>query len=333
MFHITRLKLTAWYLLILMSISFLFSAVIYNGINEELKRFEHMRVRVFEDINMGPGDDDIFTRRIGMPDPEEINKARIRLLTTLGLINLSIFGFAGAAGYFLAGRTLKPIEEMVERQKRFVSDASHEFRTPLTSLRSEIEVSLRDKKLTLQKSKEILKSNLEEVLNLQSLSEKLLLLAKNGDQKATNSAKINIKDVIGKAIKKTESLSKNKGIAVKNETKLPNIKVSEEFVEVFVILLDNAVKYSPKDSTIKIVSKMQGKRLSISISDQGKGIERKDWSKIFERFYRTSTSRSTSGFGLGLSIAKKIVENNNGTISVKSVSGKGSTFTVNIPQF
>ena len=138
MFERTRVRLTAWYLLIIMAISLLFSMVIYSMVNADFVRFERMQVRMQEDIEQGliPAP----PRYHGI-DLEDIKEARIRLITTLGFVNLAIIVVAGGAGYFLAGRTLKPIKESMDEQRRFISDSSHELRTPLTSLRSEIEVS------------------------------------------------------------------------------------------------------------------------------------------------------------------------------------------------
>ena len=174
MFENARIKLTAWYLGIIMLVSILFSVVIYTGINAELERIEHMQLRFQEDLEEGiipPSN--IRIERTLKADPAVIKAARARLLTILGLINLAILGISGGAGYFLAGRTLKPIREMVEEQKRFIADSSHELRAPLTSLRTEIEVALRNTKLNLSDAKKLLVSNLEEVLSLQLLSDNL----------------------------------------------------------------------------------------------------------------------------------------------------------------
>jgi signal transduction histidine kinase len=102
----------------------------------------------------------------------------------------------------------------------------------------------------------------------------------------------------------------------------------------FTILLDNAIKYSPANTTITLISKKRDNGIIIEVSDQGIGIEEKDISRIFERFYRADKSRTktdVSGYGLGLSIAKQIVEDHNGIILVKSTVGRGTTFFVSLP--
>ena len=171
MFRSARFTLTAWYLIIMMIVSGLFSGIIYQGINQELTRLELVQLHRQERLEEVFGD-------VRIPQLESaqdaIQDSRKRLIITLLFINGGILLLAGAAGYFLAGQTLQPIQEMVLEQRRFISDASHEMRTPLTALRSEIEVGLLDKKMSLNGAKKLLKSNLEEVIHLQKLSNSLL---------------------------------------------------------------------------------------------------------------------------------------------------------------
>jgi len=132
------------------------------------------------------------------------------------------------------------------------------------------------------------------------------------------------------AMKKVEPLAKKNKITIKNEVKERRIQgIPERLTEVFVILLDNAIKYSPANTTITLTSKGNEKQVEVSVIDQGIGIEPKDLPHIFERFYRASKSRDKShisGYGLGLSIAKKIVEAHHGTITAESKRDKGITF-------
>ena len=108
----------------------------------------------------------------------------------------------------------------------------------------------------------------------------------------------------------------------------------DSLVELFVIFLDNAIKYSPDKTAITLTSKKTAQQISVSIADQGIGIEESDILNIFDRFYRVNKSRNkdrVTGYGLGLSIAKQIVEKYNGNISVKSKINSGTTFTINFP--
>lgn len=340
MFHSARIKLTLWYLLIIMAISLLFSVVIYQSANTEFRRFENMQHRITKDFErkfmpfppgQGRGQNFIlFTNK----DAEEIKEARERFILILGFINLSILVMAGTAGYFLAGRTLKPIQEMMDEQKRFISDSSHEFRTPLTTLRTEMEVALRSKSLNPVKTKQILESNLEEVVSLQTLSNNLLQLAQDGELVSRNLMKsLSIKTLINEAIKKTEKMAKTKHIKIENSVVDLNINgIEDRLIEAFVILLDNSIKYSKSKGRIEINSKKTDGKVKIYVTDYGMGISEKDLPHIFDRFYRSDESRNESGYGLGLSIAKKIVESHQGSISVKSKLGEKTEFIVFLPK-
>lgn len=335
MFESARVKLTVWYLVIIMAISVLFSVVIFARINSDLTRFEKIQVRFQQDLEQGrirefPGPRPAPPQRL---NPGDIREARTQLILVLTIINLAILAAAGALGYFLAGRTLRPIKEMVDEQNRFVTDSSHELRTPLTSLRSEIEVGLRNKSLSLQSAKKLLESNLEEVISLQVLSDNLLELSQNGSLVSKKLMKsTSLSAVIEVAIKKVEPMAKTKQIKIENKIQSGKVNgISDRLTEVFVILLDNAIKYSPTKSTVTVSSKKDASKVHISVKDHGVGIDEIDLPHIFDRFYRADKSRSKSGYGLGLSIAKKIVESHNCSINVKSLPGKETEFLVTLP--
>jgi signal transduction histidine kinase len=320
MFKEARIKLTVWYLAIIMAISLSFSGVIYFGINKELNRIENFQkvriqgiVRGFpEPMNVSPS-----------PDSDAINDARARILLTLGFINLSILILSGLGGYFLAGQTLDPIKEMMDKQKEFVSDASHELRTPLTSLKTEIEVALRDKKMGVSDFKKLLGSNLEDVDRMQKLSNYLLKLNRYERTDDVKFEKVDLKSVVQKAagtlkFKSKFNLSLEKSIVYGNEDSL---------IDLAVILLDNAVKYGD-GKKIEVITKKDG---VLEVKDNGVGISKEELPHIFDRFYRADASRNKEkidGYGLGLSIAKSIVDLHGATIQVKSKPGKGTTFKV-----
>lgn len=346
MFHSARIKLTAWYLLIIMLISMLFSVVIYTNVNHDLVRLEDRqrrsqeRQKVAQELIRRLSSQGVVVPRVPMQNieanMEEIAQARNRLILVLGVINIGILGISGVAGYFLAGRTLRPIKEIVTEQQRFIADASHELRTPLTSLRSEMEVNLKDKKLSLFAAKKVIASNLEDVIKLQILSDKLLELAQFEDAaKQYGFSKVTTVDFIESATKKVAGLSKKKKITIQNEVSRYTIEGNFDLLsELFGTLLENAIKYSPGESVIRIVTKKTDHHVAISVIDKGVGIDKKDIPHIFDRFYRGDKSRTKNtvdGYGLGLSIAKKIAEAHRGKIRVESLVDKGSAFVVELP--
>ncbi len=203
MFHSARLKLTFWYLVIITFICVIFSLVIFSGINSEISRFEHLhQLRIEREQNDLPSP--IFPRRIAYIDPDMIAETRQRITIVLILINLGIIAISGGFSYFLAGRTLKPIQEMVDEQNRFIGDASHELRTPLTALKTSMEVTLRNKNMTIDQAKETLNDGLGEVNDLKTITDNLLLLTQY--QKANGNTifeNILLSDVLNDARKKT----------------------------------------------------------------------------------------------------------------------------------
>jgi signal transduction histidine kinase len=347
MFREARIKLTIQYLGIIMLISFFFSLVIYLGINRELGRIDHMQqarqqrtedfLNVYEEFRRNRA-------QMGMPAPSfvvpleetiSIPETRARILTILGIINLSILGISGVAGYFLAGETLHPIQVMLEEQKDFISNASHELRTPLSSLKSEIEVALRNKKITVKEAKDLLKSNLEEVDKMAGLSDYLLRLDRYQRGKSNfRFSRVNLKKVAEESIKKVQSLAKERKIKIVNKLKNAIVQGNQEsLVELATILLDNAIKYSPPGKRVILSTLKEGPSGVLRIQDFGMGIDKKDLPHLFERFYRAEASRSKNkvdGYGLGLSIAKSIVELHGGKVQVESSPQKGSTFTAKI---
>jgi two-component system, OmpR family, sensor histidine kinase CiaH len=330
MFHSARIKLTAWYLLIITIVSMIFTVIIYSGINSELERFDHLQ-RLRQE-RMERRYRNVPRQFLPTYDPGVVSDARRRLILTLAFINLGILAFSGAAGYFLAGRTLRPIKEMVDEQNRFVSDASHELRTPLTSLRSEIEVYLRDKKLTLSQARKLLASNLEEVISLQQLSDNLLQLSRK--TKTQHFEAIPVASFVEGAWNKVAPLANQKYIIFAKE--LPNLFVignEAMLTQLFVILFDNAIKYSPEKSTISVAAHKLDHTIRILIKDEGIGIAAADLPHIFDRFYRADKARTkhTSGYGLGLSIARKIVTEHKGSITAKNNKDHGTSFIIRLP--
>lgn len=342
MFHSARIKLTAWYLLIIMLISTSFSVAIYKVLTFELERFERVqRLRIEriypQRLRLSPLTDlrEEFIRP-SLLDPNSVNEIEERIKIILGITNLTIFATSAVAGYFLAGQTLKPIKEMVDEQNRFITDSSHELRTPLTSLKSEIEVSLRDKKLNLAEARNLLKSNLEEVNNLQVLSDGLIKLTQY--QKGENGLafnKISLTDIIEEAIRKVTVLAKSRDIKIASNVENMTIEANQTaLTELFVIFLDNAIKYSQEKTEITLSTEKSEGQTVIHIKDRGLGIDEKDIPHLFDRFFRSDKSRTKGdvpGYGLGLSIAKQIIDKHNGSIKVQSKLGEGTIFTIHLP--
>jgi two-component system sensor histidine kinase CiaH len=329
MFHSAALKLTLWYLAIIMTISIAFSFSLYHVSSDDLGRNVNRQIRYFNDL-LAPDESQNF----GTLRQHQLDEDLRHLRGSLILFNLFVLLGGGAASYWLARRTLQPIELALVAQSRFASDASHELRTPLAAIQTENEVALRNKSLTKPQAVQIIESNLEEVAKLRVLSEGLLRLA-SGNGQIDNPQPVAVKDIAEQALARYQKTAANNKI--KLTSKLDESSVSgdkDSLVELLSIFIDNAIKYSPSGNKVEVSSRQRNKNVLVSIKDNGMGIKKAELPHIFERFYRSDSSRSKaggSGYGLGLAIAKKIIEAHHGYIEVASTPGKGTVFTLHLP--
>jgi two-component system sensor histidine kinase CiaH len=333
-FHSARLRLTAWYLLIIMIISILFSVAFYNTATSELERvinrIQFREHHPHEEIPNRPPPSEGHTP----PTVEELQEGKNRLALILVIINGAIFVFAGGAGYFLAGRTLRPIKLMIDEQNQFITSSSHELRTPIATLRAEMEGNLLEKHISDKQARELINSNLEELDGIQALTNNLLKLAQvHSGSSDTQIDDISLQDIIRTAERKVLPLAKKKHISLSTTIQDACIIGDKSRLgEVFVILFDNAIKYSPEKTAVTVNAETTRNHAKVTIEDHGVGIAEKDLPHIFDRFYRADQSRSqTEGFGLGLSIAKRIIETHGGSIQVKSKINAGTTFIISLP--
>lgn len=334
MFQSATIKLTVWYLALVMGLSLAFSVVLYNSSAETLiAAYDHQRATIrqqlYTSFGLSPSPVDLDRAQ-----DAEISAGQQRLFANLTLANFGVLLVGGAASFYMARRTLRPLEKTMEAQVRFTADASHELRTPLTAMQTEIEVSLRDNNLSVAEARELLGSNLEEVMKLQALSNSLLTLA-NQDKEHFEPKRLSTQTVLKAAIARTAKVAGLKKIKIENQADDTQVVGSEDgLAQLFAILLDNAIKYSPAGSSITLTSVTKGDNAFISVIDMGHGIKAEDMPRIFDRLYRADQSRTkqkVDGYGLGLSITKKIVELHKGAIDVTSKVGHGSTFTVRLP--
>ena len=330
MFESATVKLTAWYLLILMSISLLFSIIIYQVSTSELSsRLNLFQARV-EDNPAVTGYD---PHAIDMFRSNQFHQSETSLFFALFYANLAILLAGGIGSYLLARRSLRPIEQAHESVSRFTSDASHELRTPLAVMKSELEVALRDTKLSKPEMRELLESNLEEVNRLSDLSHMLLQLSRQ-DYAELKQEDVDLAQLAGHVVK-----TLNKGTArIKLTAQKKSVVLHANragMTELLMIILDNALRYSPTDSEIGLKLTIEKGDVIIESRNEGDGIHEDDLPHIFERFYRADKSRTSgasSGYGLGLSLAKKIVELHDGTIEISSAAGGTTTVRISLPE-
>lgn len=335
-FDSARSKLTLWYLLLILLISSTLSALVYGRVTTILSReYDRLETQFQQQLPELAGpirQRVILARRESVADLVAIKRA---IFLQLVMVNAGIVVVFSIGGYILSGITLRPIAQAHAQQRRFIGDAAHELKTPITALKTTLEVHLLDPKLS-QQTKKMVKENLEDVGNLEKLTESLLKLASVTDQKLVLEP-VPIGQTIEAAIKFLQATAKKKKIAF-SVTKNEAVMVKGDqgaLLDLLIILLDNAVKYSHNNSTITITQSTKGRMVLLSVNDQGIGIAKHDLPYIFDRFYRADQARTasqTKGYGLGLAVAKKIIDQHHGTIAVKSTESSGTTFSIFLPK-
>lgn len=326
-------RLAGTYLAIIMVMSIGFSFVFYNTSSHELGRQlpPNSLVRGYDPdqmLNNTPHNINMFFQ-------QRISEGRSALLTHLLFLNIGALLIGGLVSYFLARRSLRPIEEAMDAQSQFVSDASHELRTPLTAIQTSNEVFLRKTKPTLDEATALIARNTEDLIQLKALSDGLLNLARH-QSLDTTLVPLELQTVVGDAMNQVIVQATAKDVAV-HETVPARLQVRAEagsLAQVVVILLDNAVKYSNEHANIYITAERKNRFVYLQVRDEGIGIRASDLPHIFRRFYRADSARSrqsSGGYGLGLAIAQRIMEQYGGDITAASTPGKGATFTLKLP--
>lgn len=326
MFHSATLKLTGWYLSILILISLSFSMVIYTVASRE----------VGSRLSFEPSDPQILRiynhAQLDELRQSQVEESRHTLFAALAVANIVLWAAGGFVSYHLARRTLRPIEEAHEAQSRFTSDASHELRTPLASMKTELEVALRDPELTEKDMRELLESNLEEVNKLSSLSYNLLQLSRLEHNKIAHEP-VDLEVALGAVVNRF-SANHRRFALPQSEAPLLVMANQANVEELLTILIDNALKYSAPTSKVSIEFARDRLTSGFTVTNSGPGIPAEKLPFIFDRFYQVESSRTSGdkkGYGLGLSLAKKLVEIHGGSLTASSQPGAKTTFEVMLP--
>jgi heavy metal sensor kinase len=228
---------------------------------------------------------------------------------------------------------LQKLDDTFTAQRQFIQDISHELKTPLTIMRGEIELALKQPR-PMKEYETLLQSNLEEVGRIQKVIGDLLLLARfDSGVVHLKPGVIDLAALVKNVFDSLINLAKQKNVSLAFSTD-PDCDVNGDgpyLQRVFLNLIENAIKYTPSDGHVDVTVKRTPTDVAITVADTGVGIAENDLPHIFERFYRGTRTQDQAGFGLGLNIAKSIVDANHGEISVTSQVDHGTVFTVTIP--
>lgn len=329
-------RLTLSYLAVIMTLSLIFTGIIYllstASLNRPLLPSEEenssvsMEAPEFEEHSF----ENTFRKRLERRD----NTTRMTIIYSLAGFNLGIFVIGIFVSRSLAKLTLAPIERAMMKQTQFIFDASHELKTPLTAMLVRNEVALRKKSLPEKKAREVITKNIEEILKMKELTASMLDVAReNGEPE--KSTEINVPEFLADLQEKLAPVARERGVKIETEMTLgKNLRASaakNTLEQILTIFADNAMKYS-EEKIIYLRAWRRGKNVAFSVKDNGVGVKKEDQKRIFERFYqvdaaRTRTEDKTS-HGLGLAIAKNLAERQGYKIVLRSSEGRGAEFEV-----
>ncbi|MCI4660065.1 sensor histidine kinase [Cryobacterium zhongshanensis] len=270
--------------------------------------------------------DSVASNGVEAVDAAEQGFATLRIALLIGYLLLVLV--VPFVSYGMARVVLRPVRHSYNMQQAFVDDASHEFRTPLAIIQGELELAISRRRQTVEYEAAI-NTALEEVDHLTSLTSDLLLLARGSDdQVKARFQPVSVETVIKRAIERS-------GAQVRVTIETPAVQhitgAEDLLIRAVGNVLDNAAKFSAPDSTISLTVGTRGDRILIKIVDEGPGMTAETLSHVFDRFWRAEESRNLPGHGLGLALVKQICEAHNGTITIESALGVGTTVRVLLP--
>lgn len=310
-----RLKLAGWY-----SLTFAIIVIIFTIMTLSAKQSSFVRVyQVVENTTNDPVELVDFQEQF---DEFDAMFKRWLFYFDTGIIVLSM-----ALSYWLSGKTLQPIQDMVGKQQSFASDASHELRTPLTVMKMEITATKKNSKATNIQS--LLNSLEEEVDHMTAIIQGLLALVRISSDNQPR-VRVNLSEIVQKACDHTARHFKHScQIQLDSTDPVRLISKPHQIQQILTILLDNASKYTgPKPKVLVTIKKHQN-HVSVLVSDNGPGIPKAMQRQIFTRFFRGQAD--VQGSGLGLSIAKELAEANQGELTLEKSGRDGSVFNLSLP--
>ena len=257
------------------------------------------------------------------------------LILLLSIGGLTLLG-AGLGGLFLADRALVPARLAWRNQQRFIGDAAHELRTPLTLLRADAEVLLRSREHLASEDAELLEDIVTETERMSTLATNMLTLARLDNNSTHREHEvINLTDIALADVRRVQALADQSGISLQLESNDAALVIGDPTLleQAVLVLLDNAIKYNQPGGRVTISTEVKDRYAFLEVRDTGIGIAAEHLPHLGERFYRVDKARSreAGGSGLGLSIARSIAEAHEGSLTLSSKPGQGTTVTIKLP--
>ncbi|TWH47414.1 cell wall metabolism sensor histidine kinase WalK [Sporomusa sp. KB1] len=264
---------------------------------------------------------------------QETNMLQL-VLTTLLAVGLVCAILSFGASFYMANRAMVPIKKAWRQQQDFLSDASHELRTPLTIIQTNLDIVQDSLDETVASQSKWLNNIQEESICMKNLVNSLLFLARaDSTQQPLKKQLVFLDAALRQAIAPFEAVAQQHSLVLEVHASSAMEVYGDEaqLKQVIAILLDNASRHTAPGGKISVALSQAGSKIILTVSDSGEGIAAEHLDKIFDRFYQVDKSRNKGGSGLGLSIAKWIIENHGGSITVTSIPGEGTIFTVQLP--
>lgn len=257
----------------------------------------------------------------------EISNFRTVLVTT---ISVSLLGLAAVfvLVVIFSRMVFRPVEESIQKQKRFITDASHELKTPLTIIDANTEVMEME-----SVESQWTKSTRKQIQRLSGLVQQLVTLSRLDEEKGLEEkCEFNLSEAVSECVQPYESLAqtREKNLTLNIEEDITYTGDERSIRQLAGILMDNAVKYSSENGNITLTLKKKGKKIFLEVYNDADDLPQGKMDVLFERFYRLDSSRNsgTGGSGIGLSVAKAIVQAHKGKITAENKNGRGLTITV-----
>ncbi|EPD83150.1 MULTISPECIES: HAMP domain-containing sensor histidine kinase [unclassified Microbacterium] len=262
-------------------------------------------------------------------NPVELGFSHLRTALIAGFCALCVI--VPFTSYWMARAALAPLRRSVERQQRFIDDASHELRSPLTVIRGELELALLRKR-TADQYRQSISSTLDATQVLVDLTEDLLLLAQEAPAELRSRfVAVPIDTVIRDAIRSTEHSVRRQSLTVRSAPGVTVHGIPALLVRAISNVLENAIKFTPDEGTITVTVTANAHTTVVAITDTGRGMTPDEVEHATERFWRSQDVRSSTGHGLGLSVVERIMHTHGGSIRITSAPGAGSTFDLLFP--
>ncbi|WP_017302385.1 sensor histidine kinase [Nodosilinea nodulosa] len=266
---------------------------------------------------------------------DEFDETVFQLDIGLGVGVIVAVILSSAGSIWLNRQAMQPIEASFHRLKQFTADASHELRSPLMAISSNVEVALKYPDGMREEDHEVMSAVISATEQMTRLTEDLLLLARTDRASTMTLAPVNLSDLLYDLVQLYHPQSENKQIELTANLEATLFLQGDfaSLMRAFTNLLQNAIRYTPAGGKVKVEARRLGQQLRVSIYDTGVGIAPENLEQIFERFWRADQARSydDGGSGLGLSITQVIIQSHGGSIEVKSTLGAGSCFIVHLP--